>query len=306
MTEPLSQRDLLIRYLLGVASEQERTAVEEQYFADDTGLEVLLRAEDELIDDYVRGVLSDSDRQLFESHFLCTEARRERLETVKSFVETLAQTKYATESISPEVIEPSERPALPGQARTSQNRRARDLSSTQFEQLLQWLAPDVEKAGEKYEAIRRRLIKFFVARGVDNPEELADATIDRVASRSSDLLQKYVRDPERYIHGVARLLVMQAARSQARLYVSAPLDAQPDEAYTCFEKCLEHLSKSDRELLMEFYATKEHKAENRRELAQSLGISTSALRLRVFSLKQRLKKCIDSCLQETRDKVDDR
>jgi hypothetical protein len=54
--------------------------------ADDAGVDVLLQAEDELIDDYVRDVLSDSDRELFESHFLCTEERRQRLETVRSFV----------------------------------------------------------------------------------------------------------------------------------------------------------------------------------------------------------------------------
>src|SRR5215475_9236647 len=102
MTETTNQRDLLIRYLLGVVSGEERTAVEEQYFADDPGLDVLLRAEDELIDDYVRDVLSAADRELFERHFLCTEARRQRLETVKSFVDALAQTEYGDTSFAAE------------------------------------------------------------------------------------------------------------------------------------------------------------------------------------------------------------
>ena len=98
------------------------------------------------------------------------------------------------------------------------------------------------------------------------------------------------------------------ARGPASPLVDASLgdEGVPDETYTCFEKCLEHLGESDRELLMEFYATQEHKAENRKELAQRLGISLNELRVRAFRLRQRLKKCIDSCLQETRDKVDDR
>src|SRR5262245_57994599 len=102
MTEPDYQRDLLNRYLLGIASEKERTEVEEQCFADDKGLDVLLRAEDELIDDYVRGALGPSDRQLFESHFLCTDQRRQRLEMVESLVKVLAQREYAKRSVSSE------------------------------------------------------------------------------------------------------------------------------------------------------------------------------------------------------------
>ena len=54
------------------------------------------------------------------------------------------------------------------------------------------------------EAIRRRLIRLFASRGSNNPEELADETIDRVASKSPQLIDKYAGDPSAYFYGVAK------------------------------------------------------------------------------------------------------
>src|SRR5688572_16913144 len=106
MTEAVDQHDLLIRYLLGVVADTERRALEEQFFAPDADLNMLLQAEDELIDDYVRGTLSTSDRRLFESNFLCTTRRRQRLELVQSWVQVLAQT-VSERSVSSENSGPS-------------------------------------------------------------------------------------------------------------------------------------------------------------------------------------------------------
>jgi len=39
--------------------------------------------------------------------------------------------------------------------------RQNEITSEEFAQLLKWLAPDLERAGEKYEQIRRSLIKIF-------------------------------------------------------------------------------------------------------------------------------------------------
>jgi hypothetical protein len=43
-------------------------------------------AEDELIDDYVRGELSRSNRELFERNFLCSAARRERVKSARALM----------------------------------------------------------------------------------------------------------------------------------------------------------------------------------------------------------------------------
>ena len=52
-----------------------------------------------------------------------------------------------------------------------------------FDELLEWLDPDREKAGRRYEAIRAGLIRMYVARGVSDAEYYADETIDRVARK---------------------------------------------------------------------------------------------------------------------------
>ena len=47
--------DLMVRYLLGDLSDQERERLEQIYFADDDAFAQLSALEDELVDDYVRG-----------------------------------------------------------------------------------------------------------------------------------------------------------------------------------------------------------------------------------------------------------
>lgn len=73
-----------------------------------------------------------------------------------------------------------------------------------FDKLLAWLHPDREQAGQRYEDIRRKLIKLFLSRGCNQPEELTDETINRVAQKIDKILEEYVGDPEYYFFAVAR------------------------------------------------------------------------------------------------------
>src|SRR4051812_12025520 len=72
------------------------------------------------------------------------------------------------------------------------------LTQSSFDELLRWLNPNRELAGETYVKIRTRLTKIFVSRGTSNPEDLADATINRVARKLPDVQLSYVGDPENY------------------------------------------------------------------------------------------------------------
>ena len=58
-------------------------------------------------------------------------------------------------------------------------RKASDLTQEEFDNLLGFLDPSAEVAGQKYEEIRRRLNKIFTCRGCTSPEELVDKSIDR-------------------------------------------------------------------------------------------------------------------------------
>ena len=67
------------QYLLGNLSEEIRQRVEERLITEDSFFEELLLGEEELIDDYVSGELTDDDRLKFEEHFLSTPERHEKL-----------------------------------------------------------------------------------------------------------------------------------------------------------------------------------------------------------------------------------
>jgi len=152
------------------------------------------------------------------------------------------------------------------------------------------------------EAIRRRLIRLFASRGSNNPEELADETIDRVASKSPQLIDKYAGDPSAYFYGVAKYVWLEVTKQQTQpmLVEIMGTESVADEAYSCLEKCFKHLAESDRKLILDFYQVEKDRRADRYKLAESLGISPSALRLRAARIRRVLEGCVRSCLQENK------
>jgi hypothetical protein len=71
------------RYLLGIASEEERAAIEREYFANGQQLDRIAAAEDELIEDYLEDRLSDDERDRFERAYLASPAHRTRVDTIR-------------------------------------------------------------------------------------------------------------------------------------------------------------------------------------------------------------------------------
>lgn len=66
-------------YLLGTLAADRRSELEERILCDPEVYEELLVNEEELIDQYVAGSLSNSDKQQFETHFLITAERQKNL-----------------------------------------------------------------------------------------------------------------------------------------------------------------------------------------------------------------------------------
>src|SRR6266508_2223116 len=77
------------------------------------------------------------------------------------------------------------------------------LTQEALDKLLAELDGERERAGQKYEEIRQKLMKFFKWRGCALPEEYTDRTIDRVARRILEGADLRVKDPYLYFHGVA-------------------------------------------------------------------------------------------------------
>lgn len=79
MARDSREEDRLVQYLLGLMPEEEAARMEEVYLSNDELNEDLQAAERELIDRYVEGSLSKTERDQFESFFLCSPGRKERL-----------------------------------------------------------------------------------------------------------------------------------------------------------------------------------------------------------------------------------
>ncbi len=84
MSNDSSEQDRLVRYLLGLLPEEEAARMEEVYLANDDLNDSLQAAERELIDRYVEGSLSKTERDQFESFFLCSPGRHEKLRFAKT------------------------------------------------------------------------------------------------------------------------------------------------------------------------------------------------------------------------------
>jgi hypothetical protein len=76
----MTNESLVRRYLLGDLPAEDRTRIEDEYFADSNRFEELVGAENDLIDSYARGTLSDSERRQFEQHYGGRPERRFRID----------------------------------------------------------------------------------------------------------------------------------------------------------------------------------------------------------------------------------
>jgi DNA-directed RNA polymerase specialized sigma24 family protein len=180
-----------------------------------------------------------------------------------------------------------------------------EIGQEDFESLLDWLDENRETAAQKYEAIRSRLIKIFVVQKHFDAENLADQVFDRVCRKLGDIVQTYEGKKELYFYGVARKIHLET-KNQApttELNVNHPaLENKEDEEtqayYKCLEKCLQELSSDDRSLVIGYYQKeKSAKIDYRKQIAERLDITLDNLRIRIFRLRNELKKCVLRCVK---------
>ena len=93
MAADLNNEKLITRYLLGDLPEAQQVEIEDRAFADKEYLALVTAVENDLIDEYVRRELSETDRRKFESRFLASAERRKRVE----FAKALARVPVAVE-----------------------------------------------------------------------------------------------------------------------------------------------------------------------------------------------------------------
>lgn len=183
-----------------------------------------------------------------------------------------------------------------------------ELNPQSFEKMLDWLDKDREIAGQKYEAIRLRLIKVLNYRGCLDGESLADEAIDRVTRKIDQLAETYEGDPAYYFLNVANKIYLEHRRKPASVELSDNLaklpepetkeDFQPE--YECLKKCLANLSDPKRDFILDYYQeNKKKKIAGLQRIADSEGIELTSLHMRAFRLRESLQKCVLKCLAET-------
>lgn len=185
----------------------------------------------------------------------------------------------------------------------------RGLTAGAFSSLLTRLGPDAERAGSAYEHLRRALVSFFAWRGAATPEECADETLDRLATRLEE--GTVVEDLPRFARGIARLVLLEHWRrpdargvplegAGSRRQVMAerrPEPAADDALAECLDRCLGELAPDSRALILEYYlADGRNRIDTRKRLARALGVSESALRNRAQRLRDQLERCITGCV----------
>lgn len=184
-----------------------------------------------------------------------------------------------------------------------------ELDEMRFDALLAALDGDREKAGEKYERIRGKLLRLFDWRGASDPERLADETIDRVARKLGDGLSIEASDPYRYFSAVAGFVYREMLKERRVESVDPEvLDRQPvvnhggygadEERLACLDACLDALPPETRALVIDYHqGEKGARIENRARLAARLGVTAGALRIRLHRIRDSLEQCLSRCTQ---------
>ncbi len=191
------------------------------------------------------------------------------------------------------------------------------LTSSAFQMLLHWLDEGAQSEGRKYLETRRRLVAYFDRKNCSTPDELADETLNRVARRLEEEGSIESEATARYCYIVARFVFMEHLRGAQRdgalieeirrqpqggaagATESGEENEVKEKMLDCLERCTDKLEPPNREIITQYYTGKERvKIENRRALAEGLGITMNALSIRACRIRDRLEDCVRRCAGE--------
>lgn len=190
------------------------------------------------------------------------------------------------------------------------------ITSNAFAGLLGWLDAGETSDGRNYLEMRQKLVAYFDRKNCLNPDDLADETLNRVARRLEETGKIESETPAKFCYITARFVFMESLRGADKKNVplddvlrhpnASQLAADEDEAKKLKEKmldCLEHctgkLEESNCAIIINYYSGEERiKIENRRALAEKLGISKNALTIRACRIRNKLEDCVGKCAAE--------
>lgn len=193
------------------------------------------------------------------------------------------------------------------------------MPGDEFDHLLRRLDSDRESAGERYKILHQRLTEFFGRRGCIFPDELADQTLDRVARRLAGGEVIHAEDPKAYCLGVARKVWYEYLQAPARR--NEPLESlsprenpavetsaeeeeerlEKERQDECLTECLNGLPAEKRAVIENYYREKwQTQIQNRRQMADRLGLKQTGLRARAHRIRRELEECVRNCFERAR------
>jgi hypothetical protein len=99
---------------------------------------------------------------------------------------------------------------------------------------------------------------------------------------------------------VASNIFLESLRKEKAPKIATAKAVPPDEDeqrdYACLERCIEKLSGLERDLVLSYYQQEKHaKIDNRKKLAERLGLGMNALRIRACHIRAGLRDCVEEC-----------
>jgi DNA-directed RNA polymerase specialized sigma24 family protein len=185
-----------------------------------------------------------------------------------------------------------------------------------FQDFLNWLDGGANSDGQRYLEVRQRLELYFDRKNCVAPSQLADETLNRVIRKLQENGEVKGVAPLQYCYMVAKYVFLEALRADNRSPFYRPVTtANPtnlsgqsvsvqdtnaaSEQKQKVTSCVESLSSTDRELIVEYYRGQQrNKTERRAALAARLGLTANALSTRACGVRQRLEVCIEACLKK--------
>jgi DNA-directed RNA polymerase specialized sigma24 family protein len=182
------------------------------------------------------------------------------------------------------------------------------LTAEAFAKLLDRLGNDRTQAGERYEDLRRTLIRFFQWRGAPFPEEQTDETFNRLARKLDEGIE--IKNIGGYCYEVARLVFLESLKGhlsrqtpleEISLKTTAPDPTEVREKeqwLTCLDECLRALPDESRDLITEYYRDeKRERIDHRKALAERMGLRRDALANRAQRVRDKLEQCVTQCFR---------
>jgi DNA-directed RNA polymerase specialized sigma24 family protein len=186
------------------------------------------------------------------------------------------------------------------------------ITREEFDLFLARLDGDRMRAGMQYESMRSAAVRYFARNGHADAQEWADETMDRLVRKN---FEQQIDNLNAYMYAVARWVRVENRRKLRRevplcdssKYLTTAGDPhaaiEQAEQREILVRSTRQLSATDAALLTAYFPSGGDARGCRRALAQTLGISAAALRLRLCRARRRLTRVACQTVPEAAPRV---